>query len=432
MRPAPVADFPEDLAPDLAQDLAIHALGWLTAGCAVGVLLTALLAWPAGNALLAPLTYGRWAPVHLDLLLYGWTALPLVGLLLRLYLPGRPGAGPGRLALAVWSGALGAGAVALLAGGSSGKLFLDWSGSIRLLWLGALVVLWGGLAFGLLLAWRRKPRASGARRLGLRSALLLLLAGVPWAIARALDPQSYPPIDPTTGGPTGTDLAASTVAIVPMFLALPTLLGLERPDGAPRALPLWLLLALHAACLPLFGFGDRSHQSPLQIAAIASVLIWPLPLARFLLAHRWPAGSTPWLWALGAWGTALATSALVTFLPGVLDAAKFTHALVGHAHLAMGGFTSAFSALALHALLSGSPAEATFTARVPFASWQIGTAAQVAALVLLGVLEAGDVGVLFRADGRVSALLALRGAGGCAMLFAAANWLRLASREGSG
>lgn len=433
------------LAPELAEDLALHALTWLAGGCAVGLLLAGLLAWPEGNAWLAPLTYGRWAPVHLDVLLYGWTALPIVGLLLRLYLPGPGGLGAGRLALAVWSGALGAGTLALLAGGSGGKLFLDWSDAVKALWLAALALLWILLAVGFrrALAVRRaaaeplgRPAAAVATEVGAvaalpvaaRGLLLLLLAAGPWALALALDLRSYPPIDPTTGGPTGTDLAASTVAILPVFLALPALLGLERLPGAPRPLHLWLLFAVHAAALPLFGLGDQSHRSPLQVLAIASVLIWPIPLSRHLLGHRWPQGSQAWLVALGGWGALLATSALVTFFPAVLDEVKFTHALVGHAHLAMGGFTSSFAALTLHALARGSAAETTFAARRPFVLWQSGTALHVVALVALGLLEAGDPGLLQRQDGRVAALFALRGAAGVALLLAAATWLAGAAR----
>ena len=420
------------LAPELAEELVLHALAWLVAGCAVGMLLAALLAAPQANTLLAPLTYGRWAPVHLDLLLYGWSALPLVGLLLQLYLPGRPGLGAGRMALAAWSGALGAGALALLAGGSSGKLFLDWSGPVKILWLAALTLLWCLLAggFGRALAARRpgadggSAAASSPARLTLQGVLLLLLAAGPWALALALEPRNYPPIDPSTGGPTGTDLAASTLAILPLFLALPVLLGLQRRPGAPRPLYLWALFALHAAALPFFGLGDQSHRSPLQIAAIASVLIWPLPLARHLLGHEWPAGSARWLTALGAWGALLATSALVTYLPGVLDAVKFTHALVGHAHLAMAGFVTSFAALTLHVLLRDSDARSTFSRLRPFVLWQGGTALHIVAMVTLGLLEAGDPGRLLRPDAGVTTLFAVRGAAGLAMLLAATSWFR--------
>lgn len=424
------------LAPELAQELALHALGWLVAGCSAGLLLASLLAWPQGNALLAPLTYGRWAPVHLDLLLYGWSALPIVGLLLQIYLPGPSGAKAGKFALAVWSGALGAGALSLLGGGSSGKLFLDWSGPVEVLWLAALLILWALLAlgFGRALAVRRQtadgqPEGISTARLATRGALLLLLAAGPWALALALDARNYPPVDPSTGGPTGTDLAASTLAILPLFLSLPALLGLARRPGRPRPLLLWALFAVHAGALPLFGLGDQSHRSPLQIAAIASVLVWPLPLARHLLGHLWPAGSGRWLAALGAWGALLATSALFTYLPGVLDAIKFTHALVGHAHLAMAGFVTSFAALTLHVLLRDSAARGTFALPRPFILWQSGTALHIAAMVTLGLLEARDPGLLLRADARVTSLFALRGVAGVAMLVAAASWFRAAARR---
>lgn len=419
-----------ELAPELAEELALAALGWLAAGCAVGLLLALLLAWPDGNALVAPLTYGRWVPVHLDLMLYGWTALPLVGLLFRVYLPGTSGARAGRTALAVWSGALGAGALALLAGRSSGKLFLEWSGPAELLFLGALVVLWIALALGFARDLARGPRRP-RRTTIVRGAFLLALATVPVGMALALDPHAYPPIDPTTGGPTGTDLLASTLAILPIFLALPALLDLERTQRAPRLSLLWTLFAAHTALLPWFGFGDRVHSDPRQILAIASVLVWPWPLARHLLGHVWPAGSRRWLAALGVWGTLLSTSALLTYWPGVLDRVKFTHALVGHAHLAMAGFTTSFAALLLHALLRDTAAAGALAAPRPFWHWQAGTALHIAAMVALGALEAADAGVLTRPDLRVTALFALRGLAGLSMLVAALGWLVAVARAGA-
>lgn len=52
--------------PVLARSVARHALAWLAAANAVGVLLAALLLWPQLNRALAPFTYGRWMPLHLD------------------------------------------------------------------------------------------------------------------------------------------------------------------------------------------------------------------------------------------------------------------------------------------------------------------------------------------------------------------------------
>jgi len=105
----------------------VHAVGWLVVGCGVGLWMATLLLFPELGRVLAPWSYGRWAPLHLDLTLYGWLAIPLVGLLLRWY-------GADRFeravawALAAWSASLVAGAASWLQGRTSGKLFLDWNG----------------------------------------------------------------------------------------------------------------------------------------------------------------------------------------------------------------------------------------------------------------------------------------------------------------
>ncbi len=56
-----------------------YCLGWLVAANAVGLWLGVVLLWPAAGDALAPLTYGRWVPLHLNWQLYGWCALPLAG-----------------------------------------------------------------------------------------------------------------------------------------------------------------------------------------------------------------------------------------------------------------------------------------------------------------------------------------------------------------
>src|SRR5690606_34891873 len=118
-------------APDaLALRVRRHALGWLVAANAVGLWLALLLVWPDAGRALGPLTYGRWAPLHLNWQLYGWCALPLVGALLRFHAPpsGRRDARWAGMALAAWTFALLAGGLSWLGGVVSGKLFLDWHG----------------------------------------------------------------------------------------------------------------------------------------------------------------------------------------------------------------------------------------------------------------------------------------------------------------
>ena len=67
------------------EDVAVHGVTWLAIACGVGLLMAVLLLVPETGRALGSLTYGRWAPVHLNATLYGWCGLPLLGLLLRLY-----------------------------------------------------------------------------------------------------------------------------------------------------------------------------------------------------------------------------------------------------------------------------------------------------------------------------------------------------------
>ena len=56
-----------------------HGLFWLAFANAVGVLIAILLLVPALNRQLGEWTYGRWMMVHMNLELYGWASIPLVG-----------------------------------------------------------------------------------------------------------------------------------------------------------------------------------------------------------------------------------------------------------------------------------------------------------------------------------------------------------------
>lgn len=337
----------------------LHALAWLTAGCAVGLLLSILLLVPALGAALGPLTYGRWMPLHLDLLLYGWIALPLVALLFHAYQPPARAAG---IAVQAWSGSLIVGAVAWLAGETTGKQFLDWQGISGLLFLASLLVLAGVLAAGL---WRHF-------RSGL-AVLWLVLLLVPALLVFAASPATYPPVNPASGGPTIASLLWSTVAIAAIFALVAYLLG------APGRAALW-------AC-------------------------------------------RPWLWAFGVWGVALFVSSFPMFAPALLARVKFTNALVGHTHLAMAGMATSFAALLLATLNGGTRLGGVLGDRPAFLLWNLGNAAQVLALTAAGALEAGDPGVVFRADPAISALYTLRAVAGAAMLAATIRWTSAAVRR---
>lgn len=407
------------------ESVALHALAWLVATSAVGLLMALLLLVPEAGAVLGPFTYGRWATVHLDLGLYGWCALPLVGMLFRLYRGPDDGAQISDLTLQFWSGSLLAGALLWLLGESSGKVFLEWAGAGRWLFLFSLLLLAAALLDGLL----RGPRAAG-RGHAAKLALLLVLSTVPVAMLLATARHTYPPINPASGGPTGADLLGSTLGVLWIFLLTPALFELPRRRARPALRPLVVLLAAQFALFAVArAAGETSHRDSLQLSALVSLLVWAWPLPRFLYAFEWPAAARPWLAAFLLWAAALLASGLLAFLPGVLERVKFTNALVGHAHVAMAGMASSFGALVLLMLNRGNRLADVLAAPRPFAWWQAACVLHVAAVVAVGGLEARDPGVLFRPDAAVAVLYAVRALAGVLMLGAAASWLRCALEE---
>ena len=197
-----------------------HSVGWLVAANAVGLLLAVLLLRPGLNDLLAPLTYGRWMPLHLNWQLYGWCALPLVGVLFRFYLPDDDrAASAARFALGCWTATLFFGGLTWLAGQVGGKAFLDWTGAARSLWALAGLILWLVL---MRQAARRNPLPAAWAW-----ALLIALGAVPFVLYWAAGPGVYPAVNPDSGGPTGASLLGSTLGVIAIFAA--RLASGERP-----------------------------------------------------------------------------------------------------------------------------------------------------------------------------------------------------------
>jgi cytochrome c oxidase cbb3-type subunit 1 len=350
-------------------------------------------------------------PLHLNLVLYGWLTLPLVALLFRAFEAERGAAA----AVRVWSGSLVIGAVAWLAGQTTGKAFLDWMGFARVAFLLSMLVLAGVLAWGLV----ERSRAGRAVR-GLWVLWMGLLT-VPLALGMATSASTYPPVNPDTGGPTGASLLGSTLCVIAIFLGTPLLLGLKR-IGKTRALATFSALGVHSLFFLAVARGDHSHREPLQMAAVASLLVWAWFLPRWLRRFEWPEGSRPWLLAFLAWGGALLASAVPMFLPGFLDRIKFTNALVGHAHLAMAGMASSFAALILVVVNDGTRLRGCLSDRVSFALWHGGAAVHVAALVAAGMVEAADPGAVFRGEMAITVCYQVRMLAGAAMLAAAWRW----------
>lgn len=391
---------------------AVYSLGWLVAAGAVGALMAFLLIFPEAGRLLGPLTYGRWATVHLDAELYGWCALPLVGLLFRMYDVSTAAA---RWTLRAWTLALLVGCASWLAGITGGKLFMEWTGTARIAFPVALVLLW----LVLLIAFFQNGRGSGAVLMTVRIALLIALAPIGPLMYWAADPALFPPINPDSGGATGGSLLGSTLAVVGILVACPLILNLPATGNRARRVgAASALLALHFGWFFALDHGHHSHHEPNQLWALFSLAAWWPLLIWYWRGFTWPAATRLWLRALAAWAATLLVTALFTFLPGVLEAWKFTNALVAHSHIAMAGMLTSLNMLILVSL--GGPRG--LDRPVLFWLWHGGAVLLVASLLSLGVLESESQSVLFRSEPAADACYALRLAGGGLMLAAAVGW----------
>jgi len=131
--------------------------------------------------------------------------------------------------------------------------------------------------------------------------------------------------------------------------------------------------------------GDQSHHDPGEIIALGLVLLWiPLLIAQ-LSAFVWPAAARRWLHAAALWWAALVVTGWLHFLPGLSEAAKFTHLLVAHAHLALAGLVSSMGCALLAALGRAPGGNGS-----GFWAWQLSAIAHIAILTAIGAREKGE------------------------------------------
>ncbi len=369
-----------------------HALGWLAAANAIGVILAWLLVRPEDGRWLGGLTYGRWMPLHMNWHLYGSCALPLVGPLWAWMRPadGRADRWFG-LSLGGWSLALLLGGVSWLGGTVSGKLFLDWAGPWRAALPLAMMGLWATLAA----AYRQR-----STRCWLRLGVLAGLAPVPAVFFWATSPGVYPPVDTETGGATGAALLGSTLGIVGLYGVLPHWAGLGRlrPWAWPERGIAWLY-ALSWGIYFLLNRGDSSNRDLAQQAGLAVLLLW-IPLGVYwLVGYEWTPRARRWLVAGLVWWSLLALSGWISFTPEVAARWKFTHGLVGHAHLAMGGLVVS---MGMAFLEQAGGSGRSLSGWGSFIGWQVALGTKVTLLLLLGWSETQEAGAFFRGEGMVA------------------------------
>ncbi len=399
-----------------------HSLVWLVIGNAIGVMLAVLLLLPELNPWLGEWTYGRWMMVHMNVALYGWCSLPMIGFLFKVYGADRtkPAAWC-RAVLWLWSGALIAGSISWLSGQSSGKLFLDWSGYARVLFPLAMVALW----IVLILAFARTPNSSPAARAA-KIVGLVILAAVPFAIFFATSPNVYPAVNPDTGGPTGASQLESSLGIVLILLVLP--FGVTRRiNGRNRMVALsWIVFLAEAALCTLMSRSDISHHMPSQYLSLASLLLWLPLIPAYYAAFQWHAATRRWRIAMFWWWGGLVVSGWAFFLPGILDRIKFTDVLVGHSLTAVAGFLTALLVFVMIQLIGEKDAW-IFNRTWSFHAWNMGVLAYVVIITIAGFIESDNPAFTIVPGVARNILYFVRLLTGIAMLAGSAEWLVAAS-----
>lgn len=389
-----------------------HSLGWLVFGNCVGLYLSILLLEPSLQV--QPWTYGRWVPVHLNIQLYGWSALPLIAWLFSMFEVDRGKLSSwGAAAIWAWTTALAAGAAHWLSGSSSGKIFLDWTSVSLWAFTAAQVILWVVLAA----AWRRNaPSWSKARQLGTLAGLLGL-ALVPLSLIFASSPSVYPPVDRSTGGPTGSSLQGSALFVIGLMLLLPRVAAEKTKNGKHRGI--WLFFVVSWIVFAVAEWMGGTHFDLHQIGSMLFLLPWVWWLPHDWKNFRWPDGSKIWRVAMFFWWGVLVVTSLAMYQPGALDHIKFTQALVAHSHLAMAGFTTSFCALLLVLLTNhrlGPPSSVM--------AWHAAVLVMIAVLAWMGWMEGFGPSWMLQHPTWRTAGLVVRALCGCILLGASVSWLR--------
>ncbi len=413
--------------PQAVASAAWHSLLWLVIANAVGVLIAILLLFPSLNHALGEWTYGRWIMVHMNLEIYGWTSLPLVGFLFHVYGADRgPAAAWCRPVLWVWSAALAVGVFSWLAGHSSGKLFLDWSGYARVLFAAALLALWLLLLAALILGSRNRNERASATAWAAKLLGLAILLAVPFLIYAAAAPNSYPAVNPDTGGPTGTSQLESSLAVVAILLMLPFGIA-QRTAGRSNAIAIgWTILLAEALLCASLSRADISHHLPAQYLSLGCLLVW-LPLVpAYYAAFQWHGNTRLWRLAFLWWWAALVVTGWVFFLPGVLDYFKFTDGLVGHSFVAMAGFTSSLIIFVMVQLLGDGGW--IFNRARSFYLWNGSVIAYILLMTVAGWREGFDPTFTIVPGTARNSIYALRLLTGILMLLASIDWFVDASQ----
>lgn len=232
---------------------------------------------------------------------------------------------------------------------------------------------------------------------------------------------AIPPINPSTGGPTGASQLESSLAIVLIGLMLP--LGIaKRKLRKSRVIPLaWTMLVIHALFCAALGRTDASHHDPWQYLSLGTIVVWLPFVPAYYRAFDWHAGARRWRTAVLWWWAALLVTGAIMFLLGVLDHFKFTDGLVGHSFIAMAGFVSSLIILVMAQLL-GNGARIFNRAR-SFFMWHGAVIAYALLMTIAGWREGFTPAFTIVPGIERNTLYLLRLVTGIVMLSASIDWL---------
>lgn len=167
--------------------------------------------------------------------------------------------------------------------------------------------------------------------------------------------------------------------------------------------------------------GSHLHSAWPQVMGLGCLLIWGPLLAIYLRNFQWERRSVAWYYATVVWWNGLLLSGVLSFLPGALDAVKFTHVLVAHAHLAMAGFLASLNMLILcNISTSANRVHEVLTSAIGLWCWNAALFLHLAALAVIAVEEIRNPAGFF--SGSMKVLYLLRSIPGVMMALTSAWW----------
>lgn len=409
----------ENTSPKLSSTssyIVIFSLFWLVFANVTGLVLSILLAYPELNNFIEPLTYGRLIPLHLNFHLYGWSSMPLIGLLYYWFLDSKVlSSHKTKLPLLFWSIALLIGGFAWTYGITSGKIFLEWKSIAEYSFLAALLCLWGFLV-----------KNSFKNINTFKKVILISFGSIPIIFKLVLDPKVFPPINLQSSGATGASLMISTLGIILIYLITPYVLSI-REVSKKRSYIVLSIFLLHFIFWLSINHAHSTQYDYDQILGLSSLSIW-LPLLHLYYKNfEWPSELKTWLISFGAWTAILFPSAAFMFLPGNLELVKFSSLIVAHVHIAMAGMTTSFCMLLLLILTLGYKYNHPLLSKFSFYTWQIGLILHLTALVIIGENEINHSGLYVPSTDIYNLPYILRIISGILMTLASVNWLLLST-----